>query len=449
MPNPNIIVSRKDHPQIQEKYKALGEEGGLLGKPRSDEVLCPDGIGRFRLYENGSIYWSPKTGAHEIHGDIRELWASMGWETCFLGYPTTDETVTPDGVGRFNHFEHGSIYWTAETGAHEVHGDIRDKWAESEWERGPLGYPLTSEFRTFDLAAPDVANDGNRLRISAFQNGFIVFSEDDRSTRVVAPATPYKGVTLLVTPIFWGTEWDPRNPGYPGQGWPDVDAALDRVLAAGVADGLQQYGIAHVVKTRATWMDKALPEYFKNVNGGFTPDQLQEGLIDAVRNYGAPEPMHSYSEFDDIARLTLLMTTYVFFLRNDTQLKGETWAGSHINFGGRASGVGNLSSVFFQPEGPLDAGDGFKVCWARQKSDGLSDTLQTAFHEIVEAADDAADTEIGDQCDPGDPANQYNKHKGFSATVAGIELGSYWSNFHKRCVLPPARDPYTNQAAVQ
>ena len=45
----------------------------------------------------------------------------------FLHYPVTDETGTPDGVGRFNHFEGGSIYWTPGTGAKEVHGAIRDQ----------------------------------------------------------------------------------------------------------------------------------------------------------------------------------------------------------------------------------------------------------------------------------------------------------------------------------
>jgi uncharacterized protein with LGFP repeats len=43
--------------------------------------------------------------------------------------PLTDESPTPDGIGRFNHFQGGSIYWTPGIGAHEVHGAIRDKWA--------------------------------------------------------------------------------------------------------------------------------------------------------------------------------------------------------------------------------------------------------------------------------------------------------------------------------
>src|SRR5919112_1138644 len=113
---------------IGEKWGQLGREGGFLGAPLTDETGTPDGVGRYNHFEGGSIYWTPETGAHEVHGAIRELWSGLGWEQSFLGYPTTDESDTAGGRGRFNHFEGGSIYWSPETGAHEVHGAIRDLW---------------------------------------------------------------------------------------------------------------------------------------------------------------------------------------------------------------------------------------------------------------------------------------------------------------------------------
>ena len=94
-----------------------------------------------------------------MHGDIRVKWARTRW----LGYPLTDETGTPDGVGRFNHFEHGSIYWTPSLKAHEVHGAIRDLWAANGWERGRVGYPTSDEL--------DDTQTGGRL--SRFQHGVI------------------------------------------------------------------------------------------------------------------------------------------------------------------------------------------------------------------------------------------------------------------------------------
>ncbi|TMM14064.1 MAG: hypothetical protein E6G01_13575 [Actinobacteria bacterium] len=153
------------HGAILDKWASMGWETSVLAYPRTDETGTPDGIGRFNHFANdGSIYWTPGTGASSIHGAIRDHWAAMGWETSVLGYPVTDETGTPDGIGRFNHFANdGSIYWTPATGAREVHGLIRAKWASLGWERGCLGYPISDTTSTAG---------GER---SAFQQGAISF----------------------------------------------------------------------------------------------------------------------------------------------------------------------------------------------------------------------------------------------------------------------------------
>ncbi len=99
---------------IRSKYQALGGPSSFLGYPVTDDTGTTDGIGRFNHFSNGgSIYWTATTGAWSIHGAIQAKWASMGSERSVLGYPTSDETAAPDGVGRFNHFSNsGSIYWT-------------------------------------------------------------------------------------------------------------------------------------------------------------------------------------------------------------------------------------------------------------------------------------------------------------------------------------------------
>lgn len=151
---------------IDSKYADLRGAGGFLGAPTTDETIAPDGNGHFRHFQRGSIYWTSRTGAYEVHGRIRDEWSSLGWERSFLGYPLTDETGTPDGVGRFNHFQGGSIYWTPQTDAHEVHGAIRDKWASLGWERSSLGYPTSDE-----LPAQDGVG-----RVSHFEHGSIYWS---------------------------------------------------------------------------------------------------------------------------------------------------------------------------------------------------------------------------------------------------------------------------------
>jgi len=143
--------ARVVHGAILTDYLALGGPAGHLGLPGTDELPTADGVGRYNHFTGSggaSIYWTPASGAHAIQGAVRTLWAAAGWERSLLGYPTTDETTTPDGIGRYNHFtgSAGSIYWTPASGAHEVHGAIAARWAALGWERSPLGYPTSNEY---------------------------------------------------------------------------------------------------------------------------------------------------------------------------------------------------------------------------------------------------------------------------------------------------------------
>ena len=136
---------------IREKWLDLNGFQGVLGYPTTGELTTPDGIGRYNHFNGAgneaSIYWTPSTGAHEVHGSIHNKWKNLGWETGVCGYPTTDESTCPDGVGRFNHFSKGSsIYWTPSTGAHQVGGAIRNKWQSLGWETSSLGYPTSDEY---------------------------------------------------------------------------------------------------------------------------------------------------------------------------------------------------------------------------------------------------------------------------------------------------------------
>ena len=157
--------------------------GAILGLPhhgwavlrarvaRHDETGTPDRVGRFNHFQYGSICWTPTTGAQSIQGAIKDKWAQDQWETGFLGYPLTDERTTPDGTGRYNHLQGGSRY-TPTAGAHSVQGAIRDSWAAQGWERGPLGYPTSDEYPV----------PGGRQ--SDFQGGTLFW---DATTGVVAP----------------------------------------------------------------------------------------------------------------------------------------------------------------------------------------------------------------------------------------------------------------------
>lgn len=153
--------------EIRKKWAELGYERGL-GYPTTDELSTPDGVGRYNHFLKGanvgSIYWTAGTGAHAIYGEIRKKWAALDYERG-LGYPTTDELGTPDGAGRYNHFSlNTSIYYTPATGTHAIKGEIRKKWGALGWERSYLGYPTTDEY---------VVNGVYR---SDFQGGYITYT---------------------------------------------------------------------------------------------------------------------------------------------------------------------------------------------------------------------------------------------------------------------------------
>jgi len=148
-------------------YRQLQDVHGFLGLPISDEEAVVNG--RRSRFDHGDIYWSPSTGAQEVHGAIRVKWEALGGPSGFLGYPKTDELpITHQGaeIGRTNQFAGGWIYWSGQSGAFEVHGDIRRAWIEKYGgPGGAVGFPISDETRS---------PSGN-ARYNNFQRGCIVW----------------------------------------------------------------------------------------------------------------------------------------------------------------------------------------------------------------------------------------------------------------------------------
>lgn len=127
---------------IFNKWGELKYENGPLGYPITDELVASDEKGRYNEFEHGTVYWSPKTGAFEVYGLIRDSLKDAGG-TEIVGYPITGEREVPSKTGRYNHFENGSIYW--KKGAKKAHflpKWVTDVWSQMGWEDGILGYPV-------------------------------------------------------------------------------------------------------------------------------------------------------------------------------------------------------------------------------------------------------------------------------------------------------------------
>lgn len=155
--DPSLLTPEQ---RIENKRNAspfLGDEKIYFPIPRHDGNIV-------RYYEYGCI-WDTALGTFEIHGDIYKKWLALGGDK--FGIPTTDEKGCPDGRGRYNHFGQASIYWTQQTGAWEVHGAIRDKWASLGWEQSFVGYPISDEFTTIDFPNTHTNN---------FEKGYILWN---------------------------------------------------------------------------------------------------------------------------------------------------------------------------------------------------------------------------------------------------------------------------------
>lgn len=127
---------------VLEEYRATGEADGPVGWPVAEESAVPGGVvERFSL---GGIYWSPATGAHEVHGAVHGRYAALGGPAGFLGLPTADEADVP--LGRVSTFVGGRIYWTPATDAHSVTGGILERYLQLGATASALGAPVSDEY---------------------------------------------------------------------------------------------------------------------------------------------------------------------------------------------------------------------------------------------------------------------------------------------------------------
>ncbi|UKA72721.1 polysaccharide deacetylase family protein [Arthrobacter sp. FW306-06-A] len=217
--------AREVHGAIRGEYLAFGGPGGYLGFPLIDETATPGGGGQYNDFERGTVYWSPGTGAHEVHGAIRGRYFELGGPSGVLGFPVTDETGTSDGVGRYNHFSGtnagSSIFWSPAAGAHEVYGAIRAQWAVLGWERSRLGYPTSGEYGI---------TGGRR---NDFQQGSILWHAASGRTEVVYTSFPsaLRGVDLERIPTTQRIAALTFDAGA-------NDAALRSILATLAANGV-------------------------------------------------------------------------------------------------------------------------------------------------------------------------------------------------------------------
>ena len=126
------------------RWNRIGGAKSVLGKVRSAEF----GVGQdgsAQRFEHGRIYWSPRTPARELYGDILARYRKLDGPDSVLGYPVSDTRKAHDG-GRRTVFQRGKIFWSKPFGAREVYGKILAKYEDLGQGAGRLGFPRTGVF---------------------------------------------------------------------------------------------------------------------------------------------------------------------------------------------------------------------------------------------------------------------------------------------------------------
>ena len=112
-PGPEQLAESLRGGAIFAKWEALGGPNSYLGRPTSPEAIG-QGPARYVTFEKGAMYWSPETGAKPITGELYKAWGALGFERGALGLPTSSEISGPLWI--VQNFQHGTLNFDRETG---------------------------------------------------------------------------------------------------------------------------------------------------------------------------------------------------------------------------------------------------------------------------------------------------------------------------------------------
>ncbi|WP_349828860.1 NlpC/P60 family protein [Brevibacterium litoralis] len=142
--------------KVRTGWSAEGWENGDLGYPTSESWTSAGAT--VQEFEGGLVVAS----SHGSFGLMGKIAGSWKWNGSMdgLGAPISAETCGLTRGGCFQKFEDGSIHWSPETGAHATTGVMRDAWRAAGWERGEWGYPTSAQSEAEDGRVKQWFEDG-------------------------------------------------------------------------------------------------------------------------------------------------------------------------------------------------------------------------------------------------------------------------------------------------
>lgn len=139
---------------INAARRAAGGPLGPLGAADGDPYPIGDnGFGQD--FVNGKIFYSPDTGANVVTGQVLAKYESVGGPEGDLGFPVTDEQdgglAPASRMSTFAAEDKPVIFWTPDYGAVIVRGPIYAAWDKLGAATGELGAPVADQTQNGDV----------------------------------------------------------------------------------------------------------------------------------------------------------------------------------------------------------------------------------------------------------------------------------------------------------
>lgn len=129
--------------------RAAGGPMGPLGAKDGDVYKIGDAGGLGQNFAGGKIFYSPETGANVISGQVLEKYESVGGPQGDLGFPTSSEAeggLGPNSrIASFAAPDKPVIFWTPDYGAVIVRGAMNAAWEKLGGATGTLGAPTADQ----------------------------------------------------------------------------------------------------------------------------------------------------------------------------------------------------------------------------------------------------------------------------------------------------------------